>query len=68
MILEEILKDDFVDIKKVYEIAKQQGMKKADIKAEKYKLGVKTVQVRSENGEDMWLWYMPKKIWEKYHV
>ena len=68
MILEEILKDDFVDIKKVYEIAKQQGMKKADIKAEKYKLGVKTVQVSSENGEDMWLWYMPKKIWEKYHV
>lgn len=66
--LEEILKDDFMDIKKVYEIAKDNGYKKSDIKAEKYKLGVKTVQVKSANGELMWLWFMPERIWEKYHV
>jgi len=68
MILEEILKDDFVDIKKVYETAERYGMKKADVKAEKYKLGVKTLQVKSVSGETIWLWFIPEKIWEKYHV
>lgn len=68
MFLAEILKDDFVDIRKVYEEAKKCGLKKADVKAEKYRLGVKTLQVSNKDGDDMWLWYLPERIWEKYHV
>lgn len=68
MFLAEILKDNFVDIKKVYEEAKKRGMKKADVKAEKYELGVKTLQVNSVSGESIWLWFIPERVWEKYHV
>ena len=60
--LEEILENDFVDIRKVYEEAKKRGMKKADIKAEKYKLGVKILQVSNKDGDDMWLWFIPERI------
>ena len=66
--IEKILADDFMDYREVYRIAKGYGMKKSDVKKEKAIYGVKTVQVQSKNGEDIWLWYIPERIWEKYHA
>lgn len=64
-IIEEILKDDFVEYTKVYELAAYQGISKKDVKAVKDKLGIQTVTL--VNGEErLWLWYIPKNIWSKY--
>lgn len=64
-IIENILKDDFVEYTKVYEIAALHGMNKKDVKKVKEELGVQTVTLI--NGEErMWLWYIPRNIWSRY--
>lgn len=64
-IIENILKNDFVEYTKVYEIAALHGMTKKEVKNIKEKLGVKTVTL--VNGEErLWLWYIPKNIWSRY--
>ena len=64
-VIENILKNDFVEYTKVYEIAALHGMTKKEIKNIKEKLGVKTVTL--VNGEErLWLWYIPKNIWSRY--
>lgn len=64
-VIENILKSDFVEYTKVYEIAALQGMTKKEVKNIKEKLGVKTVTL--VNGEErLWLWYIPKNIWSRY--
>lgn len=67
MILE-ILKDDFMDCREVLKIAVEEyGLTKAQLKVEKKKYGIKTVQV--DTGDAIcWLWFNPKAIWEKYHA
>lgn len=63
--IENILKNDFVEYTKVYEIAALHGMTKKEVKNIKEKLGVKTVTL--VNGEErLWLWYIPKNIWSRY--
>lgn len=64
-VIENILKSDFVEYTKVYEIAALQGMTKKEVKNIKEKLGVKTVTL--VNGEErLWLWYITKNIWSRY--
>ena len=64
-IIENILKNDFVEYTKVYEIAALHGMTKKEVKNIKEKLGVKTLTL--VNGEEgLWLWYIPKNIWNRY--
>lgn len=64
-IIENILKNDFVEYTKVYEIAALHGMTKKEVKNVKEKLGVQTVTL--VNGEErLWLWYIPKNIWNRY--
>ena len=64
-VIENILKNDFVEYTKVYEIAALHGMTKNEVKNIKEKLGVKTVTL--VNGEErLWLWYIPKNIWNRY--
>lgn len=64
-IIENILKNDFVEYTKVYEIAALHGMTKKQVKNIKEKLGVQTVTLM--NGEErLWLWYIPKNIWNRY--
>lgn len=64
-IIENILKNDFVEYTKVYEIAALHGMTKKEVKKEKERLGVQTVTL--VNGDErLWLWYIPKNIWKKY--
>lgn len=64
-ILEDILKDDFVEYSKVYEIAAIKGMTKKDVKRAKETLGIQTVTL--VNGEErLWLWYIPRNIWSRY--
>ena len=64
-VIENILKNDFVEYTKVYEIAALHGMTKKEVKNIKEKLGVKTVTL--VNGEErVWLWYIPKNIWNRY--
>lgn len=64
-VIENILKNDFVEYTKVYEIAALHGMTKKEVKNIKEKLGVKTVTL--VNGEErLWLWYIPKNIWNRY--
>ena len=46
MFLEDILKDGFVNYKKVYELAEENGIKKTEVKRQKALLGVKSVQDR----------------------
>jgi hypothetical protein len=64
-IIEEILKDDFVEYLKVYELAKLKGMSKKEVKEVKKRLGVKTVNVVDGN-DILWLWYIPKKVLNKH--
>lgn len=66
MFLESVLGDDFVNYKKVYGLAEENGLKKAEVKRQKALLGVKTVEVGSEEGEKIWLWYIPKNVWKKH--
>ena len=64
-VIENILKNDFVEYTKVYEIAALHGITKKEVKNIKEKLGVKTVTL--VNGEErLWLWYIPKNIWNRY--
>lgn len=64
-IIEDILKDDFLEYSKVYELAKIHGMQKKEVKEVKKKLGVKTICV-VYGDEKLWLWYIPKNIWNRY--
>ena len=65
MWLENILADDFVDVKYVQWKAKAVGMKKTELRRQKELLGAKTVQI--DNGEEkIWLWYLPKRIYPKF--
>ena len=63
MFLEDILKDGFVNYKKVYELAEENGIKKTEVKRQKALLGVKSVHVDGEEGGTLWLceYYPP---WE----
>ncbi|KZL93948.1 hypothetical protein [Clostridium magnum] len=64
-IIEDILKDEFVEYSKVYESAKIKGMSKKEVREVKQRIGVKTICVA--NGEErIWLWYIPKNIWNRY--
>lgn len=64
-IIKEILKDDFIEYSKVYELAKLKGMSKKEVKEEKERLGVKTIRVI--NGDErLWLWYIPRKVLNKH--
>jgi len=64
-VIENILKDDFVEYTKVYEIAALHGMMKKEVKKVKEELGVQTVTL--VNGEErLWLWYIPKNIWNRH--
>ncbi|MBU3159875.1 hypothetical protein KPL37_08935 [Clostridium frigoris] len=64
-IIENILKDDFVEYAKVYELEALNGMSKKEVKIVKKKLGIQTVtSVKQE--ERLWLWYIPKNIWSRY--
>jgi hypothetical protein len=66
-IIEEILKDNFVDYAKVYELAAMKGMSKRAVKIAKEKLGVQTITL--VNGDErLWLWYIPKNIWNRYSL
>lgn len=66
MFLESVLGDEFVNYKRVYELAEESGLKKAEVKRQKALLGVKTVEVGSGEGERIWLWYIPKNVWRKH--
>ncbi|WP_411679877.1 hypothetical protein [Clostridium thailandense] len=64
-IIEDILKDEFVEYSKVYELAKIKGMSKKEVREVKQRIGVKTICVA--NGEEkIWLWYIPKNVWNRY--
>lgn len=64
-VIEEILRDDFVEYSKVYELAKIKGMSKKEVKEVKQRIGVKTICV--VNGDErLWLWYIPRNIWNKH--
>lgn len=64
-VIEEILKDDFVEYSKVYELAKIKGMSKKEVKEAKLRLGVKTINV-IDGDERLWLWYIPRKVLNKH--
>ena len=66
MFLEDILKDGFVNYKKVYELAEENGIKKTEVKRQKALLGVKSVHVDGEEGGTLWLWFIPKNVWKRY--
>lgn len=64
-VLKEILRDDFVDYTKVYELAAIKGFSKKEVRAAKENLGIKTITLI--NGEEkLWLWYIPRNVWSKY--
>lgn len=63
--LEEILKDTFVEYSEVYRLAAELGMTKAEVRLEKRRLGIQTVTLNN-GGERLWLWYIPKNVWNKY--
>lgn len=65
-VLEDILKDGFVNYKKVYELAEENGIKKTEVKRQKALLGVKSVHVDGEEGGTLWLWFIPKNVWKRY--
>jgi hypothetical protein len=64
-ILEEILKDEFVEYRKVYELAALSGMSKKEVREKKRVIGVKTICV-VYGDERLWLWYIPKNIWNRH--
>ena len=64
-VLKSILKDDFVPYEKVYQMASNYGLSKAQVRKAKEIIGVKTVTlVRGD--ERIWLWYIPDNVWKKY--
>ncbi|MGN1381795.1 MAG: hypothetical protein ACI4W2_03150 [Eubacterium sp.] len=64
--IKELLKDDFMDCRRVKEICMQEGHSKAEVKKAKSLEGIKTVNVTTSDGRQMWLWFDPDQIWEKY--
>ncbi|KOA21167.1 hypothetical protein CLHOM_02970 [Clostridium homopropionicum DSM 5847] len=67
MILEDILQDNFMEYREVYKKADEKGMTKNEVKAEKDKLGIKTITL--VNGDErLWLWYIPKNVWNKFSL
>lgn len=66
--LEQIIGGDFIETKKAIRMAELAGLTRAEIRREKALYGVKTVQVPKEGEETIWLWFLPEKIWEKYHA
>lgn len=66
--LEQIIGNDFIETKKAIQRAMQAGMSRSEIRREKALYGVKTVQVAKEGEGTIWLWFLPEKIWEKYHA
>ena len=66
MFLETVLNDNFVDYQKVYKEATDNGMKKSEVKRQKAMLEVKTLEVKNEEGEKIWLWFIPKNVWKRY--
>jgi hypothetical protein len=64
-VIEDILKDDFVEYSKVYELAKIKGMSKKEVREVKKRIGIKTICV--VNGDErLWLWYIPKNVWNRH--
>lgn len=63
--LQEILKNDFVEYSEVYRMAAELGMSRSEVKLEKRRLGVQTVTL-TNGDERLWLWYIPKNVWNKY--
>jgi len=66
MILEEILGNEFVAVKNVQQVARESGVGKAELKRQKHLLGVKTIQIESEYGVKVWLWYLPHKVFYRF--
>jgi hypothetical protein len=67
MILEDILQDNFMEYREVYKKADEKGMTKNEVKAEKDKLGIKTITL--VNGDErLWLWYIPKNMWNRFSL
>jgi hypothetical protein len=66
LMIETILKDEFIDYRFVKEQLVQAGLNKEQIKMEKLKFGVKTIQIANEEGERGWLWYIPKNVWNRH--
>jgi hypothetical protein len=64
--IKELLKGDFMDCRRVMEACMQKGYSKAEVRKAKSLEGIKTVNVRTSDGRQMWLWYDPEQIWEKY--
>ena len=66
--IREILGSEFMDCREVQKLCMDQGVSKYETRKQKRLEGIKTVEVVSDDGEKMWLWYDPQQIWEKYHA
>ena len=66
--IREILGDEFMDCREVQNLCMREGLSRAEVRKQKRLEGVKTVEVASESGEKLWLWYDPWQIWVKYHA
>ena len=64
--IKEIIGDDFMDCQKVKKICMSRGISQKEIRKHKLMEGIGTLTVTNEDGEQMWLWFDPLKIWEKY--
>lgn len=64
--IKEILGDDFMDCRKVMEICTNRGISHKEIMKRKRTEGIGTTTIMNKDGEDIWLWYDPSKIIEKY--
>ena len=56
-----------MDCRKVFKICEDMGMTKFMVRVQKKIEGIKTVQVVNRDGDQMWLWFDPEQIWEKYN-
>ena len=66
--IREILGSEFMDCHEVQKLCLNQGVSKYETRKQKRLEGIKTVEVVTDAGEKMWLWYDPQQIWEKYHA
>ena len=66
--IREILGGEFMDCHEVQNICMKRGISKIEVRKQKRYEGIKTVEVESESGEKLWLWFDPRQIWEKYHA
>lgn len=55
-----------MDCRKVMEACMQEGHSRAEVRKAKSLEGIKTVAITTSDGRQMWLWYDPGQIWEKY--